>query len=229
MILVLGISASVQAQDQDSFAAFEGKWRHTDLYCRSFNGGKMQERPEKLIKGGFDGFYPDVELKFSTTYLNINGKIVPAKNLEKAITQGSCSLEKPIMSPLSQKANPNYVWSKNRIKMTPKANLQGVQYYEMEGYLLDKNINYSDILDCGRNDAQPMSIKGAISALFTFVRYSMGKSYFNVEADRKYTISISKGKLDLEFFDTTLCDGDGERVVMQFEKATKKRAVLKKL
>ncbi|MCK6597658.1 MAG: hypothetical protein L6Q37_04780 [Bdellovibrionaceae bacterium] len=38
MILVLGISASAQAQEQDSFAAFEGKWR------QSHNPRKLQAR-----------------------------------------------------------------------------------------------------------------------------------------------------------------------------------------
>lgn len=213
------MSVFSQAQESDSFAAFEGKWKHTKLFCRSFRGATINEYEAKLIKGGFEGFYPDVELKFSSTTVEDNGKIVPAKNLEKAVTQGSCKLEKPVISPMNQKSDSNYIWSKNRIQLIPRANIQGVQYYEMNGYLVDKKVNYSDIRDCGRKDGALVSMEGVISALFTYVRYDLGKSYFNVEADRKYTVSISNGRLALEFFDASICSKSDERVVMQFARS----------
>lgn len=218
VLVVLGLS-TVKAQNQDEFSAFQGKWKHTQLFCRSFNGTKMKEYATKLTKSGEEMFYPDVELKFSTSSMNLDGKNVPAKNLEKAVTQGSCKLPKPTISVMGQTSgNTNYIWSKNRIELQPKANLNGIQYYEMSGYLLEKKVNYADIKDCGREDGQVVSFGGLVSLLFTYFRYDLGKSYFNVEADRKYTVSIQNGTLNLEFFEKDICSQPNERVVMQFSK-----------
>lgn len=220
MVLVVLAVSSVKAQNQDDFASFQGKWKHTQLFCRSFNGTKMNEYATKLVKSGNDVFYPDVELKFSSGSMNLNGKIVPAKNLEKAVTQGSCKLPKPTMSVMNQATagNSNYVWSKNHIELQAKANVNGIQYYEMSGYLLEKKVNYDNIRDCGREDGKTVSFNGLVSALFTYYRYDLGKSYFQVEADRKYNVYIQNGILNLEFFDKDICAQADERVVMQFSK-----------
>ncbi len=219
MVLVILAMSTVKAQNQDDFSAFQGKWKHTQLFCRSFNGAQIKEYATKLTKSGDQMFYPDVELKFSTGSMNLNGKIVPAKNLEKAVTQGSCKLPKPTMSAMNKVGgSSNYIWSKNQIDLQPKANLNGIQYYEMSGRLLEKKVNYSDIKDCGREDGQVVSFEGIVSALFTYYRYDLGKSYFNVEADRRYTVSIQNGTLNLEFFEKDICSQPNERVVMQFSK-----------
>lgn len=219
MVLVVLAVTSVKAQNQDDFASFQGKWKHTKLFCRSFNGAKINEYSTKLTKSGEEMFYPDVELKFSSGSMNLNGQVVPAKNLEKAVTQGSCKLPKPTMSAMNQSpGNANYIWSKNQIALQPKANINGIQYYEMSGYLLEKKVNYADIRDCGREDGKPVSLGGLVSALFTYYRYDLGKSYFQVEADRKYNVYIQNGTLNLEFFEKDICAQANERVVMQFSK-----------
>lgn len=217
---VLVVSAiAVNAQNNDGFNNFEGRWKHTNLLCRSYdNSQTIKQYSTKLIKSGDDIFYPDVELKFSTENMNLNGQIVPAKNLEKAVTQGSCKLDKSTMSVMNGKGRDNYIWSSNRIEIRPTQKIQDIQYYEMSGVLLDKKVNYSDISDCGRKDNQKLSVKGLVSALFTYYRYEVGNSYFKVEADRKYNMYVSSGVLNLEFYDRDICSQPGERVVMQFNK-----------
>lgn len=225
ILIALSLTTQSQGQVDDAFKTlFGGTWKHTQLYCRIVENGQFKSQTLATLVPPNETFMPNVEISFKEEMINQNdGTMAPARNVEKAITQGSCLLPKPEISAInvndSASTNSHYIWSKNKVQLVKTQSINGIQYFSLTGKLVDKKIDYKSISNCG-NQVQTAfgTWSGIIPALLTYYRYEIGKSYYQVEANRNYTVSVVNNTLNLEFFDSDICAGPNERVVMQFTK-----------
>lgn len=229
LILCVLLTSQLNAQEAaDPFkTTFLGKWKLTKTYCRTVENGHYKDQRLTNIIPANDVFIPDVEISFKEEMLKPkDGTIVPTKNVEKAVTQNSCLLPKPEISTMNSQqggasgfSNPNYIWSKNQVQIVHSQTINGVQYYKLSGHLIDKKIDYKALRNCGNKIQTTFGAwTGIIGTLLTYYRYDFGESYSNVEANRNYTISVRDNVLSLEFFESEICAGANERVVMVFKK-----------
>ncbi|MBN8538580.1 MAG: hypothetical protein J0M15_16145 [Deltaproteobacteria bacterium] len=211
----------------------DGIWEKHELYCRQRNnqGKTFEYFRAQLIDSDPQVFYPDVELKISSKMnrdsLNRDsspGGIIPERYLEKAVLGSSCKLNKnTLQSPI--------IWFKSKIQLLEKISENGIVYYTMKGSLVDKKINYQEILRCGENENDILNYKfsipgmvGLMAALGTFIKndlpeYFNSSGYLQKENQRDYAVyhfidNNHQDRLLLEFKEEEICKSQGTAVMI---------------
>ncbi len=211
----------------------DGIWEKHELYCLQRNNKKksFEYIRAQLIDSDPQIFYPDVELKI-TSKMNRDvlskdysaGENIPERFLEKAVLSSSCKLNKnTYLVP--------FIWFKSKIQLLPKISENGFVYYTMKGSLIDKRINYQEILRCGEYENNILNYKfsipglvGLLAALGTYFKndlpeYFNGSSYLQKENQRDYIIyhyvdSNHQDRLRLEFKEEEICENQGTAVMI---------------
>lgn len=211
----------------------DGIWEKHELYCQQRNNQNktFEYIRAQLIDSDPQFFYPDVELKI-TSKMSRNplngdpspGGIIPERYLEKAVLGSSCKLNKNThQSPL--------IWFKSKIQLLPKVSENGIVYYNMKGALVDRKINYQEILRCGEYENKMLNYKfsipgmvGLLAALGTYFKndfpeYFNSSGYLQKENLRDYIVyhfvdNNHQDRLRLEFKEEDICKNQGTAVMI---------------